>query len=625
METSNLDSEYSSKNLSDKEKMDIIRDFLIESEDDSEEIKELRNIILQSDNSQDDEALNSLKNLILEPELGEMDKLKVLLFNQEHKDIDELNKKFQPENFTLELSNVLTKAVDIASKKDDKLSDALYPTIENSIKTSVKNNPKALADALFPVMGPAIRQAIISTFENMMNSMNQILEQSFTLKGLSWRMEAMRTGKPFAEIVILNSLVFRVEQVFLIHKKTGLLLKHIINDSVKTQDADLVSGMLTAIQDFVQDSFEVEKDKKLDALRVGELLVLIEQGPDAVLAGIVRGNPNNDLREIFQKNIELIHLELFKELNNFDGDNSIFEITTPYLKECLQLKLEAKKQEKNSKIIIIFIILVLLISTFLFFYIKDNLEFNNFKNKLKNQSGIILTDLKVEKGKYFIYGLKDEFAKTPFELANDINISYDKIVDKLETYESLDEKFILIRAKKLLNPPESIKLEIKNKILYASGIADNDWIINTKNTARFLAGIKKYDDTKVFNNAFYKLKDSIENTFITFKIYKYELDSNDVIKLDNFISNLKEFISISEKMGKKFKLEIIGYSSPEGSNEINKKLIIQRENKIKDLLLENNIANYYLTNSLDNVKFDLNNRKLNIGCVKFKIVNEEQK
>ena len=52
----------------------------------------------------------------------------------------------------------------------------------------------------------------------------------------------------------------------------------------------MVSGMLTAIQDFVQYSFDPQSEQALNTIHVGDLTVIIEQGPLAVLAGVVRGN-----------------------------------------------------------------------------------------------------------------------------------------------------------------------------------------------------------------------------------------------------------------------------------------------------------------------------------------------
>jgi hypothetical protein len=56
----------------------------------------------------------------------------------------------------------------------------------------------------------------------MMQSFNQTIDHSLSFKGLAWRIEAWRTGRPFAEVVLLHTLRFRVEQLFLIHRDTGL-------------------------------------------------------------------------------------------------------------------------------------------------------------------------------------------------------------------------------------------------------------------------------------------------------------------------------------------------------------------------------------------------------------------
>src|ERR1700722_7959800 len=127
-----------------------------------------------------------------------------------------------------------------------------------------------LADALFPVMGPAIRKSITETLRGMLESFNEALDNSFSARGLKWRVEAMRTGKPFAEIVLMHSLLYRVEQVFLIHRETGLVLNHLVAPTVATQDPDMIAGMLSAIQQFVRDSFHSRSAETLGSLNVGE-------------------------------------------------------------------------------------------------------------------------------------------------------------------------------------------------------------------------------------------------------------------------------------------------------------------------------------------------------------------
>ncbi len=117
-----------------------------------------------------------------------------------------------------EVSQVLPAAIAVRSRQDNELSEALAPTLTSVIERSVRKNPQPLVDAIFPVMGPAIRKAIATALNGMVQSLNQSLTHSLSVQGLKWRLEAWRTGKSFAEVVLLHTLLYRVEQVFLIHK-----------------------------------------------------------------------------------------------------------------------------------------------------------------------------------------------------------------------------------------------------------------------------------------------------------------------------------------------------------------------------------------------------------------------
>ena len=98
----------------------------------------------------------------------------------------------------------------------------------------------------------------------------------------------------------------------------------------------MVSGMLTAIRDFARDSFGGRAEDTLERFRVGELNCLIEHGPHAYLAVVVRGTPPHDLRLTLQRAIEAIHLQQTADLERFSGDASIFDDARPVLQECLE-------------------------------------------------------------------------------------------------------------------------------------------------------------------------------------------------------------------------------------------------------------------------------------------------
>jgi len=83
----------------------------------------------------------------------------------------------------------------------------------------------------------------------MIDSLNTTLEHGFSPKRLAWRFKAMFSGKSYAEIVLSHAYIYRVKQVFLIHKQSGILLKEISDiEDPSAKDADMVSSMLSAIK-----------------------------------------------------------------------------------------------------------------------------------------------------------------------------------------------------------------------------------------------------------------------------------------------------------------------------------------------------------------------------------------
>jgi OOP family OmpA-OmpF porin len=159
---------------------------------------------------------------LLAPEQTQLDELRDRLDNRE----------IQPRD----VSRVLPEAFAIRGERDQQMSGVLAPYVENGFVAAVRKSPRAIVDAIAPIMGPAIRQAIARALQSMMQSFNQSLDESLSVRGLRWRVEAWRTGRPFAEVVLLHTLRYRVEQVFLIHRETGLLLHHVATDATVVQE-----------------------------------------------------------------------------------------------------------------------------------------------------------------------------------------------------------------------------------------------------------------------------------------------------------------------------------------------------------------------------------------------------
>ncbi len=250
------------------------------------------------------------------------------------------------------VSHVLPDAVRRSSRSGDDFARALGPTFSRAFEDSVKRDPKALADAISPIMGPAIRRSISEQIRAMIQSMNTALDHSLTPKGWRWRFESWRTGKPFAEVVMLHTLIYRIEQLLLIDPRTGLLMQSASADT-GDGDADMVSSLLTAIQDFMRDSFEhrTEDGTELKTMDTNELTVWIEHSPSAILAAAVRGEPPHSLRAKLQETLEQIRLTHAGRIEAFAGDTTDLDAIQPVLEDLLETEYVDRKSgdDKSRK------------------------------------------------------------------------------------------------------------------------------------------------------------------------------------------------------------------------------------------------------------------------------------
>ena len=107
----------------------------------------------------------------------------------------------------------------------ERMATALATPVTRALGTAVRENRELIVDVLFPVIGPAIRKAIAETMRSLVADINRTVESSFTPRGIRWRIEAWRSGVPYAEIVLKQSLKYRVDHVFLIERDSGLVLR----------------------------------------------------------------------------------------------------------------------------------------------------------------------------------------------------------------------------------------------------------------------------------------------------------------------------------------------------------------------------------------------------------------
>jgi outer membrane protein OmpA-like peptidoglycan-associated protein len=368
---------------------------------------------------------------------AEFAELRRVLIGQELDEIAGLRSRLDdPSIRSAETGKILPAAVKSASAKN--LRESLDPFFEKSFRNSVRKNPREISDAIYPVMGPAIRSSIAAAIREFAESLNQIIEKSASWRAIRWRIEARVTGRPFTEILLTRSLLYSVEQVFLIHKKSGVLLMHVAAKSVVVRDADMVSGMFTAIQDFVSDSF-LESGQELETIDVGNYKLWMQYGSKALLVGAVSGTAPVELKSVFRTALEKIHQELFAPLDTFKQDDlSVFEPARPYLESCL---LGERPPAKRTRWLpwVLLVAVVALLAVFVFFQVRNAKRWDAYVDALRKQEGIAVLRAERNGAGGMIAGLKDPKA-TPRETAG-FNIDPAKVRYEWQPYLSLGTTF----------------------------------------------------------------------------------------------------------------------------------------------------------------------------------------
>jgi outer membrane protein OmpA-like peptidoglycan-associated protein len=523
------------------------------------------------------------------------EELRDLLLGEEKQEISALRERIQnPQLRAQDTSAVIAEAIRLRREQGDDraLREALGPSVEGALNESVRRDPSVLADALFPVMGPAIRKSIGESLRSMLQSFNESLEHSLSIRGIKWRIESLRTGRSFAEIVLLHSLVYRVDQVFLIHKKTGLPLLHLVAPSVESQDPDMVSGMLTAIQDFVRDSFNAPQGETLRNLQVGEVQVWLEQGPQAVLAAVVCGHAPESLRLLMKEKLEGVHGKLATALERFEGDASPFEAVREDLAQCLQARYQKEESSKPRPYfwVLAILVIVLLAGWKTLSVIQDG-RLKAFAEELRAQPGIVITSAAKEGGRYRIEGLRDPLAVDPASLLKDSRLDPGRVEFQFRPYYSVDDPLIEKRASAILQPPAGVKLSVHDGTLHASGDSPAGWAKKMRELAPLIAGLKDIDESELDDaDSLTHRKRTVESSIILFPTGESVITPDQRVNVDAVREAVSALLYRSEALSQTITIEVVGHADSTGPDSTNSKLSGERANRVERALVQAGIA-----------------------------------
>jgi outer membrane protein OmpA-like peptidoglycan-associated protein len=524
----------------------------------------------------------------------ELQTLRKLLLGAEYQELLQLKQQLEnPNQYSLSISKIVSEAIAIRAQQDTSIAQALGPTIEGAIDQSIKSNPKALADSLYPVMGPAIRKSIFETISAMLEGFNQAVEQSLSPRSLGWRIDAWRTGKAYSEIVFLKTLVYRVEQVFLIHRDTGLVLQHLESSDIISKDPDLVSAMLTAIQDFIADSFQTSGEDQLSTLQLGDLRILVEQGPSAVIATAVRGNVTPDYRLRLSETLEQCHQQYGQEFQNYEGDNTVFVKLPELMRPCLSSLKQDDVEALPKKVPWIAIVALLMITVLsAFWWYQGNLRHTQWQQwieRLNATPGVVVTGSDLSADPVLIRGLKDPLATLPAADSAALDAQY-----RWSTFYSTDQAIQYQRIEQLLTPSENTTLAFDDGVLSVSGVAQYDWYQTFKRAPLALVGVSQKvtkslrveESNQIFIDRY--LSD-LASVSVDFEVGRSAFDEAKIPKLYYLANRVRQLQDVLLPERQKLKIRITGSTDSLGTDAENKKLGLARADNVARYLSQQGV------------------------------------
>lgn len=414
--------------------------------------------------------------------MSQIDELRALIVGANAEQLAELKERIENiEKRTSDVAEVLTPAITAGLKKDGQgLISALKEPVSIGLKQAIRSEPEEFAEILYPAMAPSIRRIISQTISSLLITINRTIESATSAQGIKTRIQSIRTGVPYAELALRQSLLYRVEHVYLIERASGIKIDEVASDQSSSLDSDAVSAMFSAIQSFVQDSFSQDKTAMLTDLKVGEYNVWVAHGPSLMLACVINGDAPESLKEDLYDTLYTIRTQYANQIADFDGDVEGFLGSQELMHPLLQLELKDGESGQSgvstSSSFLPFLFVFIVLAGLAYYFFDRHSKVSTVEYFLRQTPGIAATDVYWKGGDIVVEGLQDPDAKVPFSVFDAYGIKRDSLVLQTIPFRSLDVNMELQRFRDEFRLPKGVNLAAINNVVHLSGKAPINWL-----------------------------------------------------------------------------------------------------------------------------------------------------
>ena len=213
----------------------------------------------------------------------------------------------------------------------DEMAEALGPVMGEAIRVQIRDSRQEMVDALYPVIGESVQRSVVEAFRELQRNIDARLKAVLGPRSVWRTLGARLRGVSPAQLTLRDALPFAIQNIFLIQHGSGLLLAQ-NNTGEQIVDSDLVSGMLTAIRDFVQDSFgQGDTAKELDEIQYGNQRIVIQSGAVIYLAVLIQGIEPEGFHTRLHDFVSELHVRYTRSLREYTGDPATLPDVQPQL------------------------------------------------------------------------------------------------------------------------------------------------------------------------------------------------------------------------------------------------------------------------------------------------------
>lgn len=206
----------------------------------------------------------------------------------------------------------------------DALAAAVAPVLGEAIRQQIQDSREEIIDALYPVIGQIVVRAVSEAIRDLARSIDERLHAVTDSERIWQRLRSILTGIPLSSLILRESLPVLVQEIYVIHRESGLLLWYATNGREQTTDSDLISAMLTAIREFAEQVLG-GNGENLRQLQFGNRELVLEFGRHVYVGLLLEGVAPTQFRWNLHRHIYAFEKNQQHHLRHYDGDASVIQ------------------------------------------------------------------------------------------------------------------------------------------------------------------------------------------------------------------------------------------------------------------------------------------------------------